>query len=65
MRWLVDNADPAAERIRVVLDNLSTHKPEALCDTRVFGRELPTRSVATLQTPLSPELHRLYPSPSL
>lgn len=33
MRWLVDQAYPAAERIRVVLDNLSTHKPEALYET--------------------------------
>jgi hypothetical protein len=33
MRWLVDEGYPAAERIRVVLDNLSTHKPEALYET--------------------------------
>jgi hypothetical protein len=33
MRWLVDEAYPGAERIRVVLDNLSTHKPEALYET--------------------------------
>lgn len=30
MRWLVDDGYPSAERIRVVLDNLSTHRPEAL-----------------------------------
>lgn len=30
MRWLVEEAYPTAERIRVVLDNLSTHKPAAL-----------------------------------
>ncbi len=30
MRWLVDEAYPAAEVIRVVLDNLNTHTPAAL-----------------------------------
>lgn len=30
MRWLVDAGYPTADKIRVVLDNLSTHKPEAL-----------------------------------
>jgi ketosteroid isomerase-like protein/transposase len=30
MRWLVDSRYPAAEVIRVVLDNLNTHKPAAL-----------------------------------
>jgi hypothetical protein len=30
MRWLVDEGFPRAERIRVVLDNLSTHKPASL-----------------------------------
>jgi len=33
MPWLVDERYPIAERIRVVLDNLSTHKPEALYET--------------------------------
>jgi transposase len=33
MRWLVDEGYPHAVRIRVVLDNLSTHKPEALYET--------------------------------
>lgn len=33
MRWLVDHGYPDAERIRVVLDNLSTHTPEALYET--------------------------------
>jgi hypothetical protein len=33
MRWLVDDAFPHAMRIRVVLDNLSTHKPAALYET--------------------------------
>jgi len=30
MRWLVDEGFPLAERIRVVLDNLSTHKAASL-----------------------------------
>src|SRR5262249_42042429 len=30
MRWLVDERYPDAEVIRVVLDNLNTHKPAAL-----------------------------------
>jgi hypothetical protein len=30
MRWLVDVGCPKATRIRLVLDNLSTHTPEAL-----------------------------------
>lgn len=33
MRWLVDEGFPGVNRIRVVLDNLSTHKPEALYET--------------------------------
>jgi hypothetical protein len=30
MRWLADEAYPLADRIRVVLDNLNTHKPASL-----------------------------------
>ena len=30
MRWLADEAYPSAEKIRVVLDNLNTHKPASL-----------------------------------
>ena len=33
MRWLVDTAYPEAERIRVVLDNLNTHRPASLYQT--------------------------------
>lgn len=33
MKWLVDEVYPAAERVRVVLDNLSTHRPAALYET--------------------------------
>ena len=30
MKWLVDEAYPEAEKIRVVLDNLNIHKPASL-----------------------------------
>lgn len=33
MQWLVDVAYPEAELIRVVLDNLNTHKPASLYET--------------------------------
>jgi hypothetical protein len=33
MQWLVDEAHPEAVRIRLVMDNLNTHKPAALYET--------------------------------
>ena len=33
MRWLVDHAYPQAEVIRVVMDNLNTHRPASLYET--------------------------------
>jgi DDE superfamily endonuclease len=33
MKWLVDERSPEADVIRVVLDNLTTHKPAALYET--------------------------------
>ena len=33
MKWLVDEVHPAVQIIRVVLDNLATHKPAALYET--------------------------------
>ena len=30
MRWLADAAYPEAEKVRVVLDNLNTHRPASL-----------------------------------
>jgi hypothetical protein len=33
MQWLVDEAYPEAERVRVVLDNLNTHKAASLYET--------------------------------
>lgn len=33
MQWLVDVAYPHADLVRVVLDNLNTHKPASLYET--------------------------------
>jgi len=33
MKWLVDEAYPEADKIRVVLDNLNTHRPASLYET--------------------------------
>ena len=33
MRWLADEAYPEAEVVRVVLDNLNTHRRASLCET--------------------------------
>ena len=33
MRWLVDEAYPEVEVVRVVLDNLNTHRPASLYET--------------------------------
>ena len=33
MRWLVDAAYPEVEKVRVVLDNLNTHRPASLYET--------------------------------
>lgn len=33
MKWLVDEAYPEAERVRVVLDNLNTHRAASLYET--------------------------------
>ena len=33
MRWLADTAYPEAEKVRVVLDNLNTHRPASLYET--------------------------------
>ena len=37
MRWLADQAYPDAQRIRVVLDNLNTHRPASLYETFAPG----------------------------
>jgi hypothetical protein len=33
MKWLVDEVHPSAQVVRIVLDNLPTHKPGALFET--------------------------------
>ena len=33
MRWLADEVYPAAEKIRIVMDNLNTHRPASLYET--------------------------------
>jgi DDE superfamily endonuclease len=45
MKWLVDERYPEAEKIRVVLDNLNTHKPASLYEafTPVEARRLLTK----------------------
>ena len=52
MRWLVTRAIPHAERIRVVLDNLSTHKPDALYET--FSPDEARRIVRKLEFHYTP-----------
>lgn len=37
MTWLVDEQYPEADVIRVVLDNLNTHCPAALYESRMLG----------------------------
>lgn len=36
MKWLVNDAYPKADVIRVVLDNLNTHKPASLYETFLY-----------------------------
>ena len=44
MRWRADAAYPEAEKVRVVLDNLNTHRPASLYET--FVRDLCTRPLS-------------------
>ena len=37
MRWLVDEAYPEVQMVRVVLDNLNTHRRASLCETVPAG----------------------------
>ena len=49
MRWLGDAAYPEAERIRVVLDNLNTHRPASLYEAfepKEARRVIPTAGVS-------------------
>lgn len=53
MRWLVDEGFPQAERIRVVLDNLSTHKPASLYER--FAPEKARRILRRLEFHYTPK----------
>jgi hypothetical protein len=53
MKWLVDELYPLAEFIRVVLDNLSTHKPAALYT--VFPPEEARRVLRKLEFHYTPK----------
>jgi hypothetical protein len=53
MKWLVDELYPLAEEIRVVLDNLSTHKPAALYE--VFPPEEARRILKKLDFHYTPK----------
>lgn len=53
MRWLVDTAYPAVEKIRVVLDNLNTHKPASLYQT--FEPEESRRVIKRLEFHYTPK----------
>ncbi len=53
MQWLVDEGFPAAERVRVVLDNLNTHKPASLYET--FAPEEARRILRKLEFHYTPK----------
>jgi DDE superfamily endonuclease len=53
MKWLVDEVYPWAEIIRVVLDNLATHKPAALYET--FPPEEARRILRKLELHYTPK----------
>jgi len=53
MKWLVDEAYPAAERVRVVLDNLNTHKPASLYEA--FAPEEARRILRKLEFHYTPK----------
>ena len=57
MRWLVDEAYTKAERIRVVLDNLNTHRPASLYQT--FAPVEARRILKRLEFPLHPKAWQL------
>jgi hypothetical protein len=53
MKWLVDEVHPSAQVIRVVLDNLATHKPAALYET--FPPEEARRILRKLELHFTPK----------
>ncbi len=53
MKWLVDEGFPFAERVRVVMDNLNTHKPASLYET--FAPEEARRILRKLEFHYTPK----------
>jgi len=53
MQWLIDEGFPEAERVRVVLDNLNTHKPASLYET--FAPEEARRILRKLEFHYTPK----------
>jgi hypothetical protein len=53
MQWLVDEVYPQAEVVRVVLDNLNTHKPAALYET--FPPQVARRILKRLEFHYTPK----------
>jgi len=53
MKWLVDEAYPEAERVRVVLDNLNTHRAASLYER--FAPEEARRILRKLEFPYTPK----------
>ena len=53
MQWLVDEGFPEAERVRVVLDNLNTHKPASLYEA--FAPEEARRILRRLEFHYTPK----------
>jgi hypothetical protein len=53
MKWLIDEAFPEAERVRVVMDNLNTHKPASLYET--FAPEEARRILRKLEFHYTPK----------
>ncbi len=53
MKWLVDDAFPEAERVRVVMDNLNTHKPASLYER--FAPEEARRILKKLEFHYTPK----------
>jgi hypothetical protein len=53
MKWLVDEAYPEAERVRVVLDNLNTHRAASLYET--FAPEEARRILKRLEFHYTPK----------
>ena len=56
MRWLVDEAYPEVEVVRVVLDNLNTHRTASLYETFPVAE---ARRIETAGVPLHPQARQL------